>query len=417
MHKDPIMKILFFSDHFLPEMGPPAAHVYERSKIWVEQGHEVTVITNVPNAPLGVPYEGFKNKFRQIEYMSGIKVIRVGTYMAENKGTVKRIFDYISYTISALLNSLFMQKPDVVISTSPHLFVPLAGVVFSMIRRVPHVFEIRDLWPHSIAATTNISETGLIYKSLEILELFLYKRSTHIIAMTKSFVANLVSRGVPKNKITYVINGANLELFHPAPPNIALQKELHLEDKFVIGYIGTMGLPHNITNVIECAKLLINSNIVFLFVGEGAGKQAAIDLTNKYNLDNVIFIPRQNKEDVPLYWSVCNVGLIHLKNAPLFKTVIPSKIFETMAMGLPIIYVGPEGEGTSLVKQHSVGICIEPDNPTVFATEIRGFINNSNLNDTMKKNSSEASPLYSRKKHAEKTLDVLKLAANEAGIT
>ena len=161
------MKILFFTDHFHPEMSPPAAHIYDRCRIWVSQGHDVTVVTNVPNYPYGETYKGYKNKFRQTELLDGIRVVRVITYMAENKGTIKRILDYLSYTISAFVNTLFEERPDVVISSSPPLFVPIAGVAFSMLRRVPHVFEIRDLWPAFIAATNGWDKEGTIYKILE----------------------------------------------------------------------------------------------------------------------------------------------------------------------------------------------------------------------------------------------------------
>ena len=162
------MKVLFFTDHFYPEISAPAAHIYDRCKIWADEGHQVTVITNIPNYPLGKPYKGYKNSLRSTEILDGIKVIRVGTYMAENKGTFKRTLDYFSYSISSFYNSLFLERPDVVISTTPHIFSPLGAIAFSLLKRVPHVLEVRDLWPESIVATTDLKKSSLIFLILSI---------------------------------------------------------------------------------------------------------------------------------------------------------------------------------------------------------------------------------------------------------
>ena len=156
------LKIVFFADHFFPEISAPAAHIFDRCKIWVKQGHEVTVVTNVPNYPLGKPYKGYKNRLRSWEDIEGIKVLRVATYMAENKGTMKRTFDYISFAFSSFFNSLFLKKPDIVYSSSPHIFAPLGAIAFSILKRVPHILEVRDIWPESIAATTGMKRSSII---------------------------------------------------------------------------------------------------------------------------------------------------------------------------------------------------------------------------------------------------------------
>src|SRR5262245_16123950 len=170
------MNILFFSDHFRPEPSAPAAHVHERAKLWVTWGHRVTVLTSAPNFPEGKVYSGYRNRWRGVEMMDGIRVVRVKTFITRNEGFLLRTLDYLSYCLCASLFAWFEERPDVIISTSPHLFIAVAGVVHGRLRGVPHVMEVRDLWPASIAANASMRK-GWIYRLLESLELWLYRKS------------------------------------------------------------------------------------------------------------------------------------------------------------------------------------------------------------------------------------------------
>jgi len=398
------MKILFFTDHFTPEMSPPAAHIYDRCKIWVEQGHQVTVVTNVPNYPFGKTYKNYINKFRQVEILDGIRVVRVITYMAENKGTLKRILDYLSYTISAFINSLFMEKPDVVISSSPPLFTPIVGVAFSILRGVPHVFEIRDLWPAFIAATNGWDKAGWMYRTLECLELWLYKKSKRIITFSPTFTDDLVSRGVEVDKIDLVINGSDLNLFSPKDPDQALLDELGLNDQLVIGYIGTIGLAHDLKNAVRAAKLVEDKNITLLFVGAGGEKENVQTLANELEAKNVIFIGRQEKKSVPRWWSICDVGLVHLKGSEELAAAIPSKIFESMAMGKPVLFSGLPGAGSYIVNSHEAGVCVTANDPQSLAKAMIAMKTDKEQLAIYATNSLASAPEYSRVKQAEKTL-------------
>ncbi len=401
------MKILFFTDHFHPEMSPPAAHIYDRCRIWVKQGHSVTIITNVPNYPYGKTYEGYKNKFRQVEILDEIRVVRVKTYMAENKGTVKRILDYMSYTVSAFVNTLFEKTPDVVISSSPPLFTPMIGVVFAKLRGVPHVFEIRDLWPSFIAATNGWDKNGRLYRFLEWIELSLYRHSKRIISFTPSFIEDLVGRGVPEDKIDLVINGSDLKLFSPIEPDTNLISELNLHNQLVIGYIGTIGLAHDLENAVRAANLVKDKDITLLFVGAGGEKKNVIALAKELDATNVIFVDRQEKKNVPKWWSICDVGLIHLKGSSEISAAIPSKIFESMAMGKPILFCGLPGPGPDIVNKHEAGVCVTSDNPQALADAMLEMRINSDQLRKYADNSLASAPEYSREKQAESTLDSL----------
>ncbi len=401
------MRIIFFSDYFIPEIGAPAAHVYDRCRIWVEQGHEVTVITNTPNYPNGKPYNGYKNKFRYWEDIDGIKVLRVMTYMAENKGTIKRTLDYFSYFISSFLNSFFLKKPDVVLSTSPHIFTPLGAILFSFLRRVPHVVEIRDLWPESIAATTGIKKTSLIYKAFELIEFFIYRNSKNIILFTKAFKTSLQEKGINPDKMHVVINGANLKLFSEQKYDQSLARSLGLINKFIISYFGTHGLAHNLLNAINAAKLVQDDDIHLLFIGDGAEKQKMIKAVKEDNISNVHFIDKKPRDELSKYWSISNAGLVHLKKDPAFKKVIPSKIFETMAIGIPIVYAGPKSEGSEIIKQTNSGLVSEANSPHDLAKNFKILKENTSLYREFKTNSKNSSKNFSRESQAAGTMNVL----------
>lgn len=407
------MRILFFTDHFYPEMSAPAGHVYERAKLWVQEGHDVTVITNAPNTPRGRVYDGYSNKWRFVEELDGVRVVRVKTYIAPNEGTFRRVLDYLSYMVSSFINALFETRPDIVISTSPHLFVPVAGVAAASVFRVPHVFEVRDLWPASIAATTRLGR-GNIYRMLERLELFLYRRSKRVIAFTPAYIQDLVERGVPRGKIDLVLVGANLSLFSRPRRDYELAVQLGLKDRFVVGYLGTIGLAHGLENVLATARLLQSTPVTFLFVGEGADKDVLVRQAEAERLTNVVFVPRQTKEEVPRYWSVCDAALVHLKDDPVFEAVIPSKIFEAMAVGLPIIYVGPRGEGSGIVESEDAGIVVSPNDPEAFAAALIRLVEDADLARRLSANGAASAGKYSREMQAGGTLASLALAV-EAG--
>lgn len=404
------MRILFFSDHFYPEPSAPAAHVYERARLWAAQGHAVTVLCSAPNFPEGKLFPGYRNALRTVESLEGIRVVRVLTYITANSGTVRRTLDYLSYTLAAFCAAGFEPRPDVIISSSPHLFVPLAGVLHARLRGVPHVFEIRDLWPASIAATEAL-HGGRVVRLLEKLELAMYRASARILALTPAFKTDLVRRGIPAAKIDVVINGANLELFRPGlPRDPEVERDYLLKDRFVVGYLGTLGLAHGLENVLVAAALLQDTEVTFLFVGVGAAREQLLVETRRRGLDNVQFAPRQDKAAMPRFWSVCDASLVHLLDAPLFSTVIPSKIFEAMAVGVPTLYCGPRGEGSAIVERHDCGLIIAPMDPGALASAALRLARDDALRARLAAAAVDAAPLYSRTRQAQDSLAVLERA-------
>ena len=372
------MRILFLSHYFPPEVNAPATRTFEHCQQWVKAGHDVTVLSCVPHHPMGRVYPGYKNKFFQVEEKSGIKAIKVLTYVTANSGFLKRTLNYVFYMIMAILVAPFLSKADVVISTSPQFFNGLAGYFVSRIKRCQWVLEIRDLWPESILAVGAIKNKRVI-KFLEWLERFVYRKADHIVPVTYAFKQHIKKHGGDENKITVIRNGVNFDLFKFKEKDNDYAKKIGVENKFVASYVGTHGMAHGLTTILDAAeKLKNNSNIIFLMIGDGAEKQALVAEKNARKLENIIMLDQQPKDAMPYIWSVSDVSLVLLKNQDLFLTVIPSKIFETMAMKKPII-LGVRGESQTLIEEGHAGICIEPENADELVEAVTTLYENSQL--------------------------------------
>lgn len=355
------MNILFLSHYFPPEVNAPASRTFEHCRQWVRDGHRVTVVTCAPNHPRGKVYPGYRNKLFVREEKDGITIIRVWTYLTANEGFLKRTLNYVSYMAAAIVAAPFIQKADIVISTSPQFFNGLAGYVVSRMKRAPWVLEIRDLWPESILAVGAIKNRFIIHL-LEWLELFAYRQADRIVPVTDAFQRYIEEKGIPKEKITVIKNGADLTLYKPVTGTNRLAESLGVQGKFVAAYLGTHGMAHHLETVLHAAQRLREyPDIVLILAGDGAERQRLAALREELGLDNVLMLDQQPKEQMPWLWALSDVSLILLKKSDLFKTVIPSKIFESMAMEKPII-LGVEGESADIVRAADAGYCIEPEN-------------------------------------------------------
>lgn len=355
------MHILFLSHYYPPEVNAPATRTSEHCRHWVEKGHKVTVVTCVPNHPQGKIYPGFKNKLYQREKVDGVDVIRLWTFITANEGFVKRTANYVLYMIAVIFALPFLPKADLVVSTSPQFFCGLSGFFYSFFKRARWILEIRDLWPESIIAVGAIKNKRII-GVLEWLERFAYRRSHKIVCVTDAFKTYIISKGINPQKINVIKNGVDLELFSDYEGKNNLSEQYDLEGKFVASYVGTHGMAHHLETILEAAEILKDRpDIVFIMVGDGAERGRLLSLKNDMNLNNVLMIGQMPKERMPEVWDCSDVSLVLLKKSDLFKTVIPSKIFESMAMRKPII-LGVEGEVKEIIEEADCGVCIEPEN-------------------------------------------------------
>jgi colanic acid biosynthesis glycosyl transferase WcaI len=411
------MKILYVSQYFPPEMGAPAARAAELSRHWAAGGHDVTVLTGFPNHPTGVVRPEYRDKFRRLvfrEQVDGVSVVRTWLFPFPNRKAHERMLNYSSFCASAATTGLFVSRPDVVIASSPQLLVALAGWWIARWKRVPFVFEVRDLWPESLAAVGMGDGNSMLHRSLAKIAGFLYRRSDRIVVVTPAFADHLVKHWrVPRAKISVVENGVETGLFAPQAGTDE-RRELHAEGKFVVSYIGTMGMAHGLETVIAAALQLRDSNpkIVFLLLGEGAEKQRITALAREKNLHNLRFVDQQPRERIPPYICASDACLVLLKKTDLFKTVIPTKMLEFMSCARPVI-LGVEGQAREILEEARGGLAIEPENAEALANAVCYLASNHELAREMGQNGRDyVIRKLSRRRTAEKYIDVLESMLN-----
>ena len=399
------MKILFLTDNFYPEVNAPASRTYEHAREWVKAGHEVTVITCVPNFPKGKVFDGYKNKLWQKEAIDGIEVIRVWSYIAANKGFVRRTLDFISFSVTSFLAGLFV-KADVIVATSPQFFTALSGRTLSFWKRVPWIMEVRDLWPESIK-TVGAMKDNLFIRYFEWEEMRCYRSAKTIVVVTDSFKRTLTARGIDEAKIKVVKNGVDKEMFKPVPKDEALIGELGLEGKKIIGYIGTHGMAHKLAFILDCARNMQGRNdFHFLFIGAGAEREALLAKKEREGISNVTMLDSVPKDQVVRYISILDLSLINLRKSELFKTVIPSKMFENAGMQIPII-MGVQGEAQEMLEEYGAGLCFEPENEADFNAKLQQLLSDPDLYERCRTGGAEMSRDYDRKALADKMLECM----------
>ena len=377
------MKILYVSQYFPPEMGAPAARVAELSRHWAKVGHAVTVLTGFPNHPTGVVPEEYRRKFRRLvmrESIDGTDVVRSWLLPFPNGKAYERMLNYSSFCVSAATTGMFIARPDVLIATSPQLLVGIAGWWLSRIKRVPFVFEVRDLWPESLAAVGVGGSGSVLNRALGAVAGFLYKRADHIVVVAPAFVDQLVKNwGVPRDKISVVENGVETELFAPLDSR-EVRRKLGIENRFVVLYAGTMGLAHGLDTVLDAASQLQATfpEALFFMIGEGADKERVMRLAEQRRLSNIRWIGQQPRENMPQLISAADVCLVLLKKTELFKTVIPTKLLEFMSCGRPVI-LGVDGQAREILEQANAGLFVEPENSGDLSQTIEQLASNTAL--------------------------------------
>ena len=366
-------RILFFSHYFPPEGNAPASRVYEMCKRWANDGYDVTVVTCAPNHPAGVLYPGYRNRLVQRRMVDGIRVVRVWTYLAANKGKRRRALNFLSYMVTATIAGILIcRRPHVLIATSPQFFCGWAGVLTSFIRRIPLVLEIRDIWPESLHAVGAVTKSSVI-NFLEQLEQRMYARARRIVTVGEGYKEQLIARGVEAGKIDIVTNGVDRELFNTRACGKAFRARYKInESDFVVSYVGTIGMAAGLEVVLRVARALKERSrheVKLVLVGDGANRAQLQRAARAEKLDNIIFTGRLDKSDVPDAIAAADACLVHLRKKELFESVLPSKIFEAAGMKKPII-LGVKGHAAALVQRANAGICVEPESETEIVAAI-----------------------------------------------
>lgn len=409
------MKILYVSQYFSPEMGAPAARAAELAHHWAQAGHNVSVLTGFPNHPTGVVPAEWRGRLRRLVYhekIGSVDVFRTWLWPLPNRKAHERMRNYASFCVSAALRGLAIPRPDVIIASSPQLLVGLSGWWLAFVRQVPFVFEVRDLWPESLTAVGVSDENSLLHHTLAAVARFLYQRADRIVVVTPAFKEHLMQHWhVPAGKIAVVENGVETDLFVPSPSSAsdALRQQLAAEGKFLVCYIGTMGMAHGLETLLDAAGQLQrqSSSAQFLLVGEGAEKERIKTMAQSRGLANVRFLDQQPREKIPAFISASDACLVLLKKTDVFKTVIPTKMLEFMSCARPVI-LGVDGQARQIVENAGAGLVIEPENADALVKAIDQLSADRDLGFTMGQKGREHILLhFSRARTADKYIDVL----------
>jgi glycosyltransferase involved in cell wall biosynthesis len=341
----------------------------------------------------------------------------VWSYVTANEGFARRVLDYLSFMVSGAIAALFVRRVDVIVGTSPQFFTACAACLVGAVRRTPWVFELRDLWPESIKAVGAMKDSRTLHW-LEKLELFLYRRAARIVSVTHSFRADLQRRGIDAAKIDVITNGVDIAQFTPRPKDEALVRELGLQGKFVAGYVGTHGLAHSLETLLQAADRLQREpgaeRFAILLLGDGARKAELKSLAASMGLRNVVFVDSVPKNQVAHYWALLDASIVHLRRTELFQTVIPSKLFECMGMGIPVLH-GVEGESADIVRREGVGIVFEPENAAELVRALRRLADDPAWADQLRQRGLAAARRYDRSALAKEMLHSLEQAASRGG--
>jgi len=369
------VNILLIHQYFLEDSDSGGSRFNEMTRTWTEMGHEVTVLAGMINPTESVKYPEYKGKYFKHKQQGKVKVLRCHVSESYNKSFLGRFWGYLSFMFSALWGGLFKLKGkyDLILVTSPPLFVGVSAYVLSRLKRVPFVFEIRDLWPES-AIDTGVVTNKVVIKMAYAFEAFIYKKAKLINVLTPAFREKLIQdKNVPAEKIIFIPNAADFSLLEKLPESFdatAFKKSLGLGGKFVITYVGAHGVANHLIQLLDAAELLRDTPAVFQLIGSGMQKDMLVREAQKRGLDNVVFRPPVAKEEVFKYILASDMGTSVLKKVDTFKTIYSNKTFDYMSCKMPVLLL-IDGVSRQLVEEAGCGIYAEPENPADIAEKVR----------------------------------------------
>jgi colanic acid biosynthesis glycosyl transferase WcaI len=382
------MRLLILSQYFAPEIGAPQTRLRAICDVLVGLGHQVEVVTSLPNYPEGRIFADYRRSVYRREVQDGISIHRVWLYAKAGRG-VKRIINYASFTLSCLIGLVMARKPTYIFVESPPLTLSIPAILMARVWKVPVIFNVSDLWPDS-AVDMGIMREGFFIRSARRLESWTYRNATYVTAVTCGIEQALIhDKHVPVDKILFLPNGVDICQFRPGTPDITLKKNLGLGGKKIVLYQGTLGYAHALEHVLSAARLLGEEpDIHFLFVGGGSEKPMLEKMALQLELKNVTFLPPIPLEELPSFISIAECGLVSLKNLPIFQGARPAKTLPIMASAKPVLFVGA-GEGAQLVRDANAGVVVPPADSVALADAIRTIIRNPDLAEKLGRNARE----------------------------
>lgn len=369
------MRILWIAQWFPPDLGALPARITEMALVWAAEGHEVTVLTAFPHHPLGEVPSQYRRRLLVREQWGPIRVIRCWLLALPNRRVWQRTLCQISFALTSVLIGFWsVGKHDIILVSSPPFFTAPGAWLLSRLKRRPLVFEVRDLWPE-IFVEMGFMKRGALYRLLEAMERFLYSVAARVVVVTRAFKVDLISRGVPEAKLSVIPNGADLEIYGQAGTTPRYRQVLGGEGKFLVTFVGTHGVATGLQQILDAAEILRDDpRFAFAFVGEGAERDALIARAQARDLGNVVFHHAVPKDEVPHVYASSDACIVCLKPVPFLQKFIPSKVFEIIASGRPVI-AALGGEAGEVVRDAG-HIVVEPGDSAAIARELVGLLSN-----------------------------------------
>jgi len=366
------MRIRFITLYYPPEVGAAQRRISELARRLAGRGHHVTVLTGFPNYPSGVKPEGYRGKFIMREQSEDYDIIRVPHYIAPNRGFVKRIMIHLTFAFSASVYSLFMKKDDIIYLESPPLFNGFIGLTNKWLRRIPYFFNVADLWPQT-AIELGALKNKMIIAFTRYLERLFYNKAARILAVTAGIRKFIVDMGYDRSRVPLITNGVDHKIFSDeVSPDDEISR-FNKKGRILALYAGTHGMAHSLGTIMEAAERLKDEPIDFLMIGDGAEKETLLETARRKKLDNVTFLNPLPQARMPGVLRAADIAVIPLKDLPLFDSAMPSKCFEAMASGLPIM-LSVRGEMAEHIQRAGCGFTAEPDNLEQIVAAFRKFI-------------------------------------------
>jgi glycosyltransferase involved in cell wall biosynthesis len=367
------MKILILTQYYPPEFGGSSVYIERVARMLLEDGHAVTILTNLPNYPTGIIEPPYRGHLFYRENRDGADVRRVWVVTSTRKSTLLRLINQISFMLVSALRGTFLARPDVILVESHPLFVCLSGGWLRLVKRAPVVLNVSDLWPASAVAVGALRADSLMVKIAERVERWAYRDAAHVVAMTDG-IRQGVCKIVPENKVTLIQNAVDLARFHPGleAEGAAVRQKYNLEGKFVVSHIGNMSLAHDFELIMDVAAAL--PEYVFLFAGGGSRVDYVKEQITARSLKNVILTGILPHAEMPAIWAATDACLIAFKDHELFEGALPTKMFEAMATGTPVV-AATRGEAQVVLERTRAGIATPPGNHQAMIEALRRLAN------------------------------------------
>jgi glycosyltransferase involved in cell wall biosynthesis len=358
--------ILLLHQLFIRPDDPGGTRHFEFCQALVGSGHRVTIVAGRRSYLTGE----ILSRQRREPVAPGLEIIRCGTLGGGQRSFFWRAVGFAWFTVTSLVAGLRVGEIDLVWGTSPPLLQVASAWAIARLRRVPLVFEVRDLWP-AFAVAAGVLRSPILIRLSEGLERFLYRRADHLIVNSPGFVPHLRQRGVTQSLITLVPNGVDPAKFDPAADGRDFRTAHGLQQRFIVLYAGAHGLANDLGVVLgAAAELRRESTIVFVLVGDGKEKPELMRQAQAMGLGNVRFLPPVAKADMPTVLAAADCGLAILQPLPLFATTYPNKVFDYMAAGRPVL-LAIDGVIRQIVEEEQAGVVVPPGDPAALAAAVR----------------------------------------------